>query len=85
MNRMKIIDSDDSPKDAIKRQSQRMQKKGTIEVRVYYGDYGKKGGDTPGTSQGFSNKGTITVPEKALKGQAKSHVTAFVTLPSFQS
>jgi hypothetical protein len=70
--------------DAIKRQAQRLQKKGTIEIRVYNGDYGRKGGDTPGTSEGFLNKSSINVPESALKGQAKSHGTRYVESQAFQ-
>jgi hypothetical protein len=80
-----MIDSDNSPMDAIKRQAQRLQKKGTIEIRVYNGDYGRKGGDTPGTSEGFFKRGSINVPEKALKGQAKSHGTRYATIPSFSN
>jgi hypothetical protein len=76
-----MIDSDNSPMDATKRQAQRLQKKGTIEIRVYNGDYGRKGGDTPGTSEGFLNKSSINVPESALKGQAKSHGTRYVEIP----
>lgn len=57
-----------------------MQKKGTIEIKVYHGDYGKKGGNTTGTSKGFLSKNTISVPEKSLKGNAKSHGTRYVAL-----
>ena len=78
-----MIDSDNAPIDAMRRQAQRMQKKGTIEIRVYNGDYGRKGGGTPGTSEGFFGRGNVHVPEKALKGQAKSHGTRYAVFPNF--
>jgi hypothetical protein len=50
---------------------------GTIEIKVYREDYGKQGGPTPGTTKGFQRPNEV-VPEKALKGDAKSHGTAYV-------
>jgi len=59
----------------------RMQKIGVIEVRVFSEDYGRSGGGPQGTSEGFLED-EETVPEKALKGDGKSHGTAYVFLPT---
>lgn len=57
---------------------QHMQKVGTIEIRVFSENYGKRGGDMDTASEGFLESNDETIPEKALKGQAKSHSTACV-------
>lgn len=51
---------------------------GLIEVRVFREMYGRKGGATTASSNGFI-RNSIEVPEKSIKGEAKSHGTAFVT------
>lgn len=61
----------------VKRLAQRLLPVGTIEIKVYRESYGKQGGETPGTTIGFHNRNEV-IPEKALKGEAKSHGTAYV-------
>ena len=60
---------------AKKREVEYMKKAGCIEVRVHRGRYGKKGGDTEGSSKGFLKRDT-EVHEKIIKGEAKSHGAA---------
>ncbi|TAQ83913.1 hypothetical protein B7494_g7759 [Chlorociboria aeruginascens] len=55
----------------VKRLAQRLQKVGTIEIRLYRENYGKKGGDTEATSKGFLNSKGEIVPEASLKGAAE--------------
>jgi len=52
-----------------------MSKVGKIEIKVYREMYGKQGGDAETTSTGFLGREEAEVPEKVLKGQAKSHGT----------
>jgi len=52
-----------------------MKKIGRVEVWVFRGRYGKKGGDTEGSSKGFLKRDT-EVHEKTIKGEAKSHGAA---------
>jgi len=49
---------------------------GLIQVRVFREMYGTKGGATAASSSGFIKR-SIEVPEKSIKGEAKSHGTAF--------
>ncbi|KAF7910814.1 uncharacterized protein EAF01_002323 [Botrytis porri] len=61
---------------AIQRIGESMAKIGKIEIKVYRTTYGKKGGDVKNSKKGFLTKKNREVPEKALKGEAKSHGTA---------
>ena len=63
--------------------AERLLPVGTIEIKVYRENYGKKGGETPGTTRGFHKQNEV-IPEKALKGEAKSHGTRYV-IPSSKS
>lgn len=65
----------------VKRLTQRLLPVGTIEIKVYRENYGKQGGETPGTTKGF-RIGNEVFPEKAMKGDAKSHGTTYVLLPA---
>ncbi|TGO87593.1 hypothetical protein BPOR_0216g00030 [Botrytis porri] len=58
---------------AIQRIGESMAKIGKIEIKVYRTTYGKKGGDVKNSKKGFLTKKNREVPEKALKGEAKSH------------
>lgn len=64
--------------------AQRLQPVGTIEIKLFRQNYGQKGGPTEifSTRDGFLGKGGIEAPEKALKGETKSHGATFV-LPFF--
>ncbi|KAF7953831.1 uncharacterized protein EAE97_001230 [Botrytis byssoidea] len=61
---------------ALQRVKESMAKIGKIEIKVYRTMYGKKGGDVKNSKKGFLTKNNREVPEKALKGEAKSHGTA---------
>jgi hypothetical protein len=58
------------------RETQRMLKVGMIEIRVYRTTFGRPGGPTEASTEGFLDIEGTEVPEKALKGKAKSHGTA---------
>jgi hypothetical protein len=73
-------DSETPDKAKIKRVAMRLQKVGTIEIKVYREWYGKKGGAAPGTGKGFF-KADKVIPEKALKGDSKSHAVEYVLPP----
>jgi hypothetical protein len=79
------IDSDIAAQEIIKRQAQRTQKNSTIEIKVYHGDYGKKGGNIAGALEGFLSKNSITIPEKSLKGNTNSDGTRSATLPKLST
>ena len=74
----KLLDSDDTPIMSIQRAADRFKKVGMIEVKVYNETAGKEGGDTNVKFTGFLKKKVAGVHEKALKGDAKSHGTAYV-------
>lgn len=75
---IRVADSVPGQPSKVQRIIQRMQKVGTIEIKVFSENYGKQGGDMNATSEGFLESDDETIPEKALKGQAKSHGTAYV-------
>jgi hypothetical protein len=62
----------------IKRMAERLRPVGTIEIRVFRQNYGRPGGDTAlfSNKEGFLGKGGVLAPEKALKGETKSHGAA---------
>lgn len=60
----------------VKEIAKKLQKLGVIEVRVYSEDYGRRGGVGGETTDGFLDENDEVVPEKALKGDSKSHGTA---------
>ncbi len=53
-----------------------MRKVGTIEIKVYAENYGKKAGDADDTTGDFLDEEEDEIPEKAMKGDAKDHGTA---------
>jgi hypothetical protein len=79
----RCIDSDDASMNKIKRLAQRFQKVGTIEIRVYSETAGREGGNTEAKFKDFLKDDVAEIPEKALKGDTKSHGTAYVSLPFF--
>ena len=66
----------------IKRMAERLRPVGTIEIRVFRQNYGRVGGDTAlfSNKEGFLGKGGVLAPEKALKGETKTHGAAYVFL-----
>jgi hypothetical protein len=85
-NRSQLIlileDIDNSDAAKIKRLAQRIRSVGTIEIRVYHEGNAKNGGENEASTKGFlDEKGTV-VPESALKGDSKSHGTAYVCFSS---
>ncbi|KAH7319181.1 hypothetical protein BKA65DRAFT_599288 [Rhexocercosporidium sp. MPI-PUGE-AT-0058] len=73
---LKIQTSSDITKSSIiKRQKARMEKKGTIVVKVYNSTAGRSGGPTIVVPEkdGFLQRHEANVSEKAVKGTAKSH------------
>jgi len=79
----RCIDSDDASMNKIKRLAQRFEKVGTIEIRVYSETAGREGGNTEAKFKDFLKDDVAEIPEKALKGDTKSHGTAYVSLPFF--
>jgi hypothetical protein len=73
-----VIDSDNTAMNKIQRDAERFKKVGMIEVKVYNETAGKKGGDTDVKFSSFLKGDVADVHEKALKGDAKSHGTAYV-------
>lgn len=73
-----LIDSETPDKAKVKRLAMQLNKVGVIEIKVYREYYGKKGGAAPGTGKGFFNTDK-EIPEKALKGDAKSHAIEYVS------
>jgi hypothetical protein len=70
-------DSETPDKAKVERLTMQLNKVGIIEIKVYREVYGEKGGAAPGTGKGFF-KTDKEIPEKALKGDAKSHAIEFV-------
>ena len=79
--------SDVTQSTLIKRQTERMKKRGTIVVKVYNSNAGRSGGPQvkipQGNEKGFLERSQATVSEKAVKGTAKSHAATYATIPEF--
>ncbi|KAH6664108.1 hypothetical protein B0J14DRAFT_682679 [Halenospora varia] len=61
-----------------RRLAERLEKVGTIEIKVWGTSYGKQGGKTPGEPGKFMTARNVNVPETVMKPfikEAKSHTT----------
>ncbi|KAE8451165.1 hypothetical protein EG329_004837 [Mollisiaceae sp. DMI_Dod_QoI] len=69
--------SDAASSAKVKRLAERLRNVGIIEIKVFSMMYGKKGAAINSSSAGFlKGKERENVPEKAIKGEAKSDCTA---------